>query len=188
MIRLLLRRVLKRSLKHVLAEMSSRGTFKNSVARLRKKATASPFQKLSLLKSADAHWRVTQVINGDTIRVSTGYGAGGTVRLMGIDAPETVHPSLPVEPFGKVSSNMAAKLMLGKLVRLEQDSSQGIIDDYGRLLAYVWLENGTLANEWLVRNGCVREQIYYNRPCKYRSWFLTAQVKARRNRRGMLAN
>lgn len=130
---------------------------------LNRRSAAKNFTGLPYLKVADARWRVTQVIDGDTIQVSLGNEAGGTVRLVGIDAPESVHPDRPIEFFGKISTAMAVKLMLGERVRLEQDDSQGTVDDYGRVLAYIWLENGTLANDWLVRNGFAREQMYYNR-------------------------
>ena len=156
--------------------------------RQRKQSTAKPFIGLRYLKAKATRWRVTQVIDGDTIRVSMGNGTGGTVRLVGIDAPETVHPYKPVEPFGKLASTKAAKLLLGKRVRLERDGSQGTLDHYGRLLAYVWLENGTLANEWLVRKGFAREQTYFNKPCKHRKRFLAAQADARRAQRGMWSN
>ncbi len=156
--------------------------------RQRKKSATKPFVGLPYLRVEDALWRVTQVLDGDTIRVKMVNGAGGTVRLVGIDAPESVHPDRPVEFFGKTSSAMAVRLLLGERVRLEQDDSQGWFDDYGRALAYVWLENGTLANEWLVHNGYAREQMYFNRPCKYRKRFLAAQAVARRSQRGMWAN
>ena len=152
------------------------------------RSAAKHFTGLPYLKVADAHWRVTQVIDGDIIRVCLGNEAGGTVRLVGIDAPESVHPDRPIEYFGKISTAMAVKLMLGERVRLEQDDSQGAVDDYGRVLAYVWLEDGTLANEWLVRNGFAREQMYYNKPCKYRSRLITAKSEARRSQRGMWRN
>lgn len=155
---------------------------------VRKKSGRKPFKGVRTLQTADALWRVTHVIDGDTIRVSMGNGTGGTVRLTGIDAPETVHPSRPIEPFARVASTMATELMLGKRVRLEQDGSQGIIDDYGRVLAYVWLENGTLVNEWLVRNGYARERTYHNRPCRYHNRLVTAQAEARQAQRGIWAN
>lgn len=156
--------------------------------RKRKKFATKPFVGLPYLQVSDALWRVTQVIDGDTIRVSLGNEAGGKVRLLGIDAPESVHPDRPVEYFAKISSAMAGKLMLGERVRLEQDDSQGWLDDYGRALAFVWLEDGTLANEWLVRYGYAKEQTYFNRPCRYRNRLLAAQAYARRTRRGMWAN
>ena len=83
---------------------------------------------------------------------------------------------------------MAVRLLLGERVRLEQDDSQGWVDDYGRALAYVWLEDGTLANEWLVHNGYAKEQTYFSRPCKYRNRFRAAQADARRSKRGMWSN
>ena len=128
-------------------------------------------------------YEVTDVIDGDTIRTRL-----WNIRLIGIDAPETVHPSRSVERFGKVASAMTRELLLGNYVRLETDASQGNSDNYGRLLAYVWLEDGTLVNEWLVRNGYAREQVYYNKPCKYRGRLLAAQREARQTRRGMWAN
>ena len=86
-------------------------------------------------------------------------GRVGTVRLLGIDAPETVHPYKPVEPFGKLVSTMAARLLLGKRVTFDNGMApKGHWTTMADYLAYVWLENGTLANEWLVRKGFAREQ------------------------------
>lgn len=139
-------------------------------------------------KTMESQWfLVTRVIDGDTIHVQ-GENRSISIRLMGIDAPETVHPSRPVEPFARVASTMATELMLGKRVLLEQDNSQGAIDKYDRILAYVWLENGTLVNDWLVRNGYAREQMYYDNPCKYRDRLLAAEAESRQAQRGMWAN
>ncbi len=146
----------------------------------RSKSAPRPIEEIS--------FRVTEVIDGDTIRVQEHWGESKPLRLLGIDAPETVHPDRPVEHFGEESSAKATEVMLRRTVNLETDDLQGTYDKYGRLLAYVWLKDGTLVNEWLVRHGYAREQTYQNKPCKYRDQFLAAEAEARRARRGMWAN
>ena len=72
---------------------------------------------------SDGRYKVIDVVDGDTIRTRL-----WSIRLIGIDAPETVHPSRSVERFGKVASAMARELLLGHYVRLEKDISQGDSD------------------------------------------------------------
>src|SRR3990167_2746686 len=74
---------------------------------------------------------VTRVIDGDTIQVETSE----TVRYIGINTPETVHPDKPVECFGQQAANKNKELVLGKSVTLEKDVSE--TDRYGRLLRVV---------------------------------------------------
>ena len=74
---------------------------------------------------------VTRVIDGDTIQVETSE----TVRYIGIDTPEIVHPDKPVECFGQQAANKNKELVLGKSVTLEKDVSE--TDRYGRLLRVV---------------------------------------------------
>jgi endonuclease YncB( thermonuclease family) len=64
----------------------------------------------------------------------------GTVRLIGVDTPETVDPRRPVGYFGKEASDFTSQLATGKRVRLEFDQDR--TDRYGRTLAYVWSEAG----------------------------------------------
>ena len=80
--------------------------------------------------------RVLRVIDGDTVEVAY-RGSAVSVRVIGIDTPETVHPSEPVECGGPQASAMATRLLTGKQVRLVFDPSQGRTDYYGRTLAYV---------------------------------------------------
>ena len=72
-------------------------------------------------------------MDGDTIIIEEGQ----KVCYIGIDTPESVHPSKPVECFGKEASNKNKELVEGKRVRLETDVSD--TDRYGRLLRYVWV-------------------------------------------------
>jgi micrococcal nuclease len=87
---------------------------------------------------------VTDVVDGDTIRVGRGWKRT-IVRLIGVDTPETVHPEKPVEYFGPEASEFTKKSLWGKWVHLEFELSDQI-DVHGRLLAYVFLEDGTLFN------------------------------------------
>ncbi len=65
--------------------------------------------------------QVIRVIDGDTIRVCCVFGDQVTVRYIGINTPETKHPTKEVELFGKKASEANRKLVDGKTVRLEFD-------------------------------------------------------------------
>jgi micrococcal nuclease len=96
--------------------------------------------------------RVTGVVDGDTIEVDLG-GQHEKVRLLGIDTPETHHPTKPVQCFGPEASEHTAELLpAGTEVRLERDDEER--DDYGRLLAYVYRRPDDLfVNLALVQQG-----------------------------------
>ena len=105
---------------------------------------------------------VMRVIDGDTIEVVLWSTQRlETVRYIGIDTPETVHPSRPIEPFGPEATQANRALVDGKAVTLEQDVTNR--DRYGRLLRYVYVEvNGQdlLVNAELVRQGLARSSAY----------------------------
>jgi len=85
-------------------------------------------------------YKVKRVIDGDTILLTNGE----RVLLIGVDTPETVHPNKPVEYFGKEASAFTKKMVEGKKVKLEFDWDRR--DKYDRLLAYVYLLDGTFLN------------------------------------------
>jgi micrococcal nuclease len=114
------------------------------------------------------------VVDGDTIDVLMG-GWGYPVRYIGVDTPETVHPTIGVEPFGKEASNRNRELVEGRTVYLEKDVSE--TDKYGRLLRYVWLADGRMVNEVLVAEGYAQVSTYPP-DVKYADRFLAAQQKA----------
>lgn len=131
-------------------------------------------------------WVVTRVIDGDTIEV-TRDSRTLTVRLIGIDTPETVHPSVPVECYGPEASAFALKALLDNRVSLEFDDSQGRTDYYGRTLAYVWIDEQrrpSLFNERAIRAGIASEYTY-DAPYRWRTQFLRAQERAREQQRGL---
>jgi len=129
---------------------------------------------------------VVKVVDGDTFSVDID-GVVQTIRLIGLDTPETVHPSKPVECFGQEASNKAKQILSGQKVELEQDPTQGELDKYGRLLAYTYLENGTLFNKMMIEEGYGFEYTY-NIPYKYQSEFQLAEDQARILKKGLWAD
>ena len=96
---------------------------------------------------------VKAVIDGDTIELRIGTSSE-TVRLLGIDTPETVHPTKPVECFGPEASARTKELLpRGTKVRIARDSEAR--DHFGRLLLYVYLGD-RMINEVLLGEGFAR--------------------------------
>lgn len=93
--------------------------------------------------------RVVAVIDGDTIDVEI-QNTIKRVRYIGIDTPEMYQDNGQVECFAKEASIKNEVLVLGKIVRLEKDTSE--IDRYGRLLRYVYVGEN-LINTQLVAEG-----------------------------------
>lgn len=96
---------------------------------------------------------VKRVIDGDTIELEDGR----KLRYIGIDTPETKHPTKGVECFGQEAALKNKELVEGKMVRLEKDVSE--TDRYGRLLRYVWLDD-RMVNELLVAEGYAYSSSY----------------------------
>src|SRR5438132_9775614 len=80
-------------------------------------------------RTANEQYRVVQVLDGDTIVVERG-DSRDTIRLLGIDTPETHHPTKPVQCFGPEASDYTTERLQGQLVRLEDDVEAR--DMYGR--------------------------------------------------------
>jgi endonuclease YncB( thermonuclease family) len=134
---------------------------------------------------AGALYLVTKVVDGDTITISMN-GSPETLRLIGIDTPETVDPRSAVQCFGAEASSKTKELLTGKKVRIEKESSQGERDKYDRLLAYVYREDGLFINKYLVENGYAHEYTY-NKPYQYREDFKTAENTAKAQGKGLWA-
>jgi len=130
---------------------------------------------------------VKTVIDGDTIQIDVA-GKKETIRLIGIDSPETVDPRKPVQCFGTEASKKAKELLSGKKVGLEADASQGERDKYNRLLRYVFLEDGTHINLLMIREGFAHEYTYQSNPYKYQSEFIKAEQSAREGKKGLWAD
>ncbi len=126
--------------------------------------------------------QVVRVVDGDTIQVCCVFGDRVKVRYIGVDTPETHHPMRGVEPYGKEASEANHMLVDGKTVSLEFDVEQR--DRYGRLLAYVFLKDGTFVNAWLVENGYAMVMTVPPN-VKHQELFLKLQREAREAGRGL---
>ena len=135
---------------------------------------------ISSLLSAQDFYLCTRVIDGDTIIVEID-SKQERVRLIGVDTPETVHPNKPVEYFGKEASEFTKRMVEGKEVRLEFDWQRR--DKYGRLLAYVYLQDGTFLNAEIIKQGY--GFAYTRFPFKYLEEFRSYERGARENGRGL---
>lgn len=122
--------------------------------------------------------RVTRAIDGDTIETE----AGEKVRYIGVNSPESVDPRRSVQCFGQEASAYNRELVEGKNVRLVKDISE--TDKYGRLLRYVYLEDGTFVNLTLVQNGYARASTFPP-DVKYSKTFVAAEREAREKMRGL---
>lgn len=134
----------------------------------------------------DGLFEVIKVVDGDTIKVNIN-GEEKTVRLIGINTPEVVDPRKTVECFGREASAKAKEILENKKVKLESDFSQDNYDRYGRLLRYVYLEDGLFFNEWMIENGYAFEYTY-ELPYQYQTEFKNAQRFAQDNKMGLWAD
>jgi micrococcal nuclease len=128
---------------------------------------------------------VTAVVDGDTITVQDGPKAV-TVRLIGVDTPETVHPDQPPEPYGKEASTFLANLLKGESVYLVEDPNGDKIDRYGRKLAYAYrAPDGLFVNAEIVRQGY--GEAYLRFPFSYGTQFKALEDFARSAEKGLWA-
>ena len=123
---------------------------------------------------------VVRIIDGDTIEVNIS-GVPYTVRYIGIDTPETKHPTRGVEPYGPEASEKNRQLLEGKTVYLEKDVSE--TDRYGRLLRYVYVD-AVMVNAVLVEDGYAQVSTYPP-DVKHVDLFLKLQREAREKSRGI---
>ncbi|MBC7345118.1 MAG: thermonuclease family protein [Clostridia bacterium] len=132
--------------------------------------------------------QVTEVIDGDTIRVLIA-GKAEKVRLIGVDAPEA---TTKIEPYGYAATRFTKTQLLGKKVYLEFDAQER--DKYGRLLAYVWMSPPSDAGEQAIREHMFNSRLLLQGYAqvmtvppnvKYASYFQKFSAQAREARRGL---
>ena len=126
---------------------------------------------------------VVRVIDGDTITVQIA-GAIRTIRLIGVDTPETVHPTKKVQPGGPEASAFTQAALDRQTVRLEADPAGDNEDRYDRLLRYVYLD-GKNFNATLIREGYAVAIRSF--PYSRKAEFLRLEAQARKERRGIWA-
>jgi len=118
----------------------------------------------------------TRVVDGTVIILNNGE----EVSLIGVDTPGKKHPNQPVEYFAEEALAFTVKMVEGKEVRLEYDLQEK--DQFGRRLAYVYLEDGTLLNAEIIKRGYGRTDTTF--PFKYRDQFSQYEKEAREDKRG----
>lgn len=128
---------------------------------------------------------VVKVVDGDTLSVNLD-GKKQTIRIIGIDTPETVDPRKSVQCFGVAASNRAKELLSGQTVQLESDPSQENTDKYGRLLRFVWLKGQDYGLK-TIADGYAHEYTY-DVPYKYQKAYKQAQTDAMNAKRGLWAD
>lgn len=139
--------------------------------------TVSKVSGVSTESAAFEEVEVARVVDGDTIKLADGR----TVRYIGIDTPETVHPTKGLECFGEEAKLENRRLIEGKTVRLVKDVSD--TDRYGRLLRYVY-SGDDMINEVLVREGFAQTATYPP-DVAHQEQFIEAQNEAREAGRGL---
>ncbi len=119
---------------------------------------------------------VSDIVDGDTIKVIY-EGQEESLRLIGIDTPETKHPSIGEEPFGEEAYEFSQKKIIesGYTVRLKFDEEER--DKYGRLLAYVYLDDDTMLNNELVLEGLASVSTYPPNEM-YEGLFMASELEA----------
>jgi len=135
----------------------------------------------ALLIGVSATWcseeyEVVRVLDGDTIVLNNGE----RVRLIGVDTTEKSHPLKPVEYFSEEATQFTKRLLEGKKVKLEYGKERRC--KYGRLLAYVYLLDGTFVNAEIIKKGYGFAYTKY--PFKYKDQFVSLEKEAERNKQG----
>jgi micrococcal nuclease len=131
-------------------------------------------------RTAHSAYTVVAVADGDTIEVARD-GERDTVRLLGVDTPETRHPTQPVECFGPEAAAYTAGRLTGRVVRLEGDVEAR--DRYDRRLAYV-IVDGERFNDELLRLGYAELLVIEPNHAHARA-MLRAELEAKRARLGL---
>jgi micrococcal nuclease len=136
--------------------------------------------------------RITRVVDGDTAHALMPDGTSERVRFTGVDAPEINHPVRGMEPFGAEAEAYTRSELEGKQVWLETDIGER--DQYGRLLAYVWLSvpaevtdreiRDRMFNARLLTEGYA-VRVVFQPNVKYAGYFSAYEAEAREERRGL---
>lgn len=130
---------------------------------------------------ADMVATVAWVFDGDTIKLSSGT----KIRYAGINTPEVAHDGQPAQPLADEAYLLNRRLTRGRQVRIQVDKEK--YDQYGRMLAYVFLPGGTFVNGALVEKGLA--MVYTTPPnVRYDQDLLTLQRRAMRERVGLWAS
>lgn len=139
--------------------------------------------------------KVTKHVDGDTVYVMDKSNEEYKLRFIGVDTPETKHPTIGVEYFGKEASEFTKENLLDKKIYLERDVSNK--DRYGRYLRYIWLSlpsnsknisnsevKNNMFNAILIKEGYANASTFPP-DVKYNEYFLKLQRSAKENKKGL---
>jgi micrococcal nuclease len=146
----------------------------------------APVAQQQLFDLQPGEYRVSEFYDGDTIGVDMN-GRLEKIRMIGVDTPETHHPSKPVQCFGQAASDFTKRIVeqQGSAVRLTADPLSSNRDRYDRLLRYVHLRDGTLLNQRIIEEGYgfAYTQFIFSKSNAFR----VSQKAARDDNRGLWA-
>ena len=127
---------------------------------------------------------IVSVVDGDTAKIEF-EGETISMRIIGIDTPETVHPSRPVEWYGPEATVRARELLEGKTVTLEYDADpdHDRFGRYGRLLVYLRLEDGSDFGKLMVEAGFARAYPKY--PFSRSKEYMAVEAGAKKAKKGL---
>jgi micrococcal nuclease len=149
-------------------------------------------EELSSYRQADLQkmlrGRVTRHVDGDTVHITLlnppqGFKKVEKIRMIGVDTPETVHPNMDVEYFGREASDFTKNTLLYKDVYLALDWDTR--DKYGRLLAYIYTPDGRCHNAELIIQGYAHAYTLF--PFQFLEEFRTLESEARAAKAGLWA-
>ncbi len=133
-------------------------------------------QHTSTAQPEPGHAVVHEVVDGDTIKIVVDDRIH-QVRLLGVDAPETVHPTKPEQCYGRQASDrLRSALPVGSAIRLTRDIEAR--DHFDRLLLYVHRNDGLFVNQWLVEEG-LADSVFYEPNTYHRIELTRAANRAR---------
>lgn len=130
-------------------------------------------------------YEVVRFSDGDTITVNMN-GKNESVRMIGIDTPETHRPNSPVQCYGPAASAFTKNLIGSNKVRLESDSQNTNRDRYDRLLRYVYLPDGRLVQNEIIKGGY--GFAYTQFPFSKKADFVALEETANQENKGLWGN
>jgi micrococcal nuclease len=152
----------------------------------------NPVTDKKVTDNAKEYAVVKRVVDGDTFLLEN----GDRVRLLGIDTPEkfeskkldkdveaTRQDKKTIKKLGQLASDYVKKFVEGKKVYLEKEPNYDDKDRYGRLLRWIYLEDGTFVNGKIVKDGYA--QVYEKFPVSKLDELRKYQKEARENNRGL---
>jgi micrococcal nuclease len=135
--------------------------------------------------ASPGYYRVTDFADGDTFSVDMN-GKTERIRLIGVDTPETHDPRKAVQCFGQAASDFTKNLIGNQPVRLASDDLSTNRDRYDRLLRYVYLPDGRLVEEEIIKQGY--GFAYTSFPFTKSDHFKQLETEAREQKRGLWAS